>query len=245
MDIIKSPVFIDSDISDDGLFIVAKSKCEGVEMYSVSQSNQSLRIVPKYHINTDKINIDTVKLFANRDQILFSCIKDQKLMVKSWSFKRKTMIEIQLPNAVQNLKPRVANAVGESFFITEEKYAVWPYEGYKTIACKFALESENYKCIDINFGGIKEIIGICDEIFVFNQRAEVTSFSLTGTKKNSRGTLNHNGIIRAIIFHGSIYVGTYVRSKNSVFVDLYNRKLNQWMTVSHLKQNHNFTLDVG
>lgn len=236
--IVRTPALADiereNERVDDGLFMIAKSKCEGVELYVVSEFNRSLRIMPKYHINTDKINLDSVKLFPNKDRIYFSQIKDQKLMIKSWSFKRQTMVDVLLPTTVQYLKPRLANAVDESFYVSEEKYINWPYEGYKTTACKFGLESENYKSIEVNCGGMKEIIGIGDEIFVINHKAEVFSFSLTSKKRISRGSLNHNGIIKAIVYRGNIYVGCYIRSECTLFIEKFNKVSNQWAVVSDL-----------
>lgn len=233
VEIIKTPALIDYECGDDGLFIIAKSKCEGVELYIASEFNRSLKIMPKYHINTDKIHLDDVKLFPNKDKIYFSQIKDQKLMIKSWSFKQQTMVDVLLPTTVQYLKPRLTNAVGESFFVSEEKFITWPYEGYKTTACKFGLESESYKSIEVNCGGMKEIIGIDDEIFVINHKAEVFSFNLSDGKRIACGTLNHNGIIKAIAYHGSIYVGCYIRSKCTLFIEQFNKMSNQWVVVSN------------
>lgn len=217
--------------TDKGLFIVTKSKCEGMEIYAISEFNQTLRIMPKYHVDTDKINIDTVRVFAVGDRIFFSYIKDQRLLIKSWAFKRQSMVDVKLPPTVHYLKPRLTNAVGGSFYVADEKFVTWPHEGYKTTVCKFGLESESYKCIEVNYGGIKEIIGNCDEIFTFSQKAEVFSFNLNGAKRIPRGTLNHNGIIKAVVYHGSIYVGNYVRSKCTLYVEQFKRKANQWVTV--------------
>lgn len=219
------------DCNDEGLFIIAKSKCEGLEVYAISEHNRSFKILPKYHLNTDKINIDTVKLFPVRDRIYISYIKDQRLWIRSWGFKRQTMVDVPLPQTVQYLKPRVTNAVGESFFISEEKYVTWPYEGYKTTVCKFGLESESYKCIELNFGGIKEMVGIGDELFVFNSKSEVFSFSFKGDKRMARGTLAHNGIIKAVVYRHKIYVGNYVQSKSTLFVEQFKKNTNQWITV--------------
>lgn len=234
VEIFEAPAMIENECNgDEGLFIIAKSKCEGVELYIVSEFNRSLRTMPKYHINTDKMNLDAVKLFPNRDRIYFSQIKDQKLMIKCWSFKKQTMIDVLLPTTVQYLKPRLTNAVGETFFVSEEKYITWPYEGYKTTACKFGLESENYKSIEVNCGGMKEIIGIGDEMFVINHKAEVFSFNLCGGgKRVARGVLNHNGIVKAIVYHGTIYVGCYIRSKCTLFIEQFDRMSNQWIVVS-------------
>ncbi|XP_055297308.1 uncharacterized protein LOC129565946 [Sitodiplosis mosellana] len=232
----KTPMLLDSmnseSSNDEGLFIIAKSKCEGMEIYAISDFNRSLRIMPKYHIDTDKINIELVRVFPVRDRIFFSYIKDQKLLIKSWTFKRQTMVDVTLPPTVQYLKPRLTNAVGGSFYVSEEKYVAWPYEGYKTIVCKFGLDSECYKCIEVNCGGMKEIIGSGDEIFVINQKSEVSSFNLIGGKRIARGTLTYNGIIKAVIYHGNIYVGNYIRSKCTLFVEQFKKKSNQWITIA-------------
>lgn len=233
---------------DEGLFIITKSKTDGAEILAISEHNRLLRILPKYHINTDKINLDTVKIFPIRDRICFTYIKEQRLIVKSWNFKRQTLIDVTLPAKVQYLKPRLTNAVGESFFVLEERCLNWPHENYKTTVCKFVLESENCKSIELNYGGIKEMIGIGNEIYVINQKAEVFSFNLPGGKRVSRGTLNHNGILRAVVFHGNIYVGCYVRNKCTLFVEHYKKKTNQWTTVKEsmisliqCKKNHKFS----
>ena len=230
----QTSMLLDSTAStsnDEGLFIITKSKCEGFEIYAISDFNRSIRMMPKYHINTDKINIETVKVFAVRDRIFFSYIKDQKLLIKSWTFKRQTMVDVTLPPTVQYLKPRLTNAVAGSFYVSEEKYVAWPNEGYKTIVCRFGLDSESYKCIEVNCGGMKEIIGNGDEIFVFNQKFEVYSFNLAGGKRVARGTLTHNGLIKAVVYHGNIYVGNYIRSKCTLFVEQFKKKSNQWATV--------------
>lgn len=230
--------------NDEGLFIVAKSQCEGFEIYAITESNRSIRMMPKYHINTDKINIETVKVFAVRDRIFFSYIKDQKLLIKSWSFKRQTMIDVTLPPTVQYLKPRLTNASAGSFYVSEEKYVAWPQkDGFKTIVCKFGLDSESYKCIEVNCGGIKEIIGNGDEIFVFTQKFDVYSFNSAGGKRIARGTLTHNGLIKAIVYHGNIYVGNYIRSKCTLFVEQLKKKSNQWVTVILKLSNFNFILN--
>lgn len=231
VDIIEVPHIV-HEVNDEGLFIVAKSKLEGVEIFAITESQGTLRPTSKYHINIDKTCLDTLKLFPNREKIYVSYTKDQKLIVKSWSFKRQTIVDISLPKPVQFLKPRLINAIGGTFFVAEEKYVTWPFEGYKTMACKFGPETENYKCIEANCGGIKEIIGTGDEIFVFNQKAEVFSFSIINGKRSLRGSLSNNGILKAVIFHGNIYVGCYVRSKCTLFIEKFNKKTNEWSLVN-------------
>lgn len=220
-----------TEITDDGLFIITRGKCEGVEVYALNELHGSLQIMPKYHINTNKISMDTLKLYPNREIIYFSYVKDQKLIIKSWNFKRQNMADIVLPSKVQHLKPRLTNAVRDTFFVTEEKYMTWPSEGYKTTVCRFGLASENYKCLELNCGGIKEILGLGDEIFVFNQKAEMFSFNVHGGKRMSKTTLNHNGILKAVVFNGKIYVACYIRSKCTIFVEQLNAKANKWITV--------------
>lgn len=233
VDIIEVPHIV-NEVNDEGLFIVAKSKLEGVEIFAITESQGTLRPTSKYHINIDKIHLDTLKLFPNREKIYVTYIKDQKLNVKSWSFKRQTIVDIFIPRAVQLLKPRLTNAVGGTFFVAEEKYVTWPFEGYKTMACRFGPESENYKCIEANCGGIKEIIGIGDEIFVFNQKAEVFSFNIINGKRTLRGTLSNNGVLKAVIYHGNIYIGSYARSKCTLFIEKFDKKTNEWNVVRFL-----------
>lgn len=216
---------------DEGLFIVTKSKCEGMEIYAISGFNRTPRIMPKYHIETDKINIDTVKVFSVKDRIFFSYIKDQRLLIKSWSFKRQTLVDVKLPPTVLYLKPRLANSVGGSFYVSDEKFVAWPHETYKTTVCKFGLDSETYKCIEVNYGAMKEIIGNGDEIFLFSNKSEVSSFNLNGGKRIPRGTLTYNGIVKAAIYHGNLYAGNYVKSKCTLFVEQFKKKSNQWVTV--------------
>lgn len=240
IDIIEVPLLKLAEVNDEGLFIVAKSKLEGVEILAITESQGTFRITPKNHIYIEKIYVDTLKLFPNREKIYMSFIKDQKLIIKSWSFKRQNVVDISMPGAVQFTKPRLTNAVGETFFVAEEKYVTWPYEGYKTTACRFGLESECFKCIEVTCGGIKEIIGIGDEIFVFNQKAEVFSFNLSGDKRISRGTLNHNGLLKAVIYHGNIYIGCYVRSKCTLFLEKFNRKCNEWIPVNNFNFIDNY-----
>lgn len=223
--------------NDEGLFIVTKSKSGGMEIYAISDFNRSLKVLPKYHIDTDKINIDTVRVFAGRDRIFFSFMKDQRLMIKSWSFKRQIITDVKIPSTVLYFKPRVTNATGGYFYVAEEKYVAWPCDGYKTTICKFGLDTEGYKCIEVNCGGMKEIIGLGDEIFLFNQKSEVSSFNLTGGKRISRGILSNNGIIKAVIYHGNIYVGNFIRSKCTLFVEQFKKKSNQWITVSFSNRN--------
>lgn len=155
--------------NDEGLFIVTKSKSGGMEIYAISDFNRSIKVLPKYHIDTDKINIDTVRVFARRDRIFFSFMKDHRLMIKAWSFNRQIITDVKIPSTIVYSKPRVTNSAGGSFYVAEEKYVTWPSDGYKTTICKFGLDTECYKCIEVNCGGMKEIIGLGDEIFLFNQ----------------------------------------------------------------------------
>lgn len=230
-EISKAPDIFGGDNIDEGLYIIAKGRCDGVEIYAICEIDEMVKIIPKYQIDTDNINIDTVRIFPIRDRIYFSCTRDQRLFMKSWSFRRQTLADVLLPSTIQSVKPRLVNASGESIFVLEEKHLA-RCEGYKTIVYKFGLESEFYKCIEGNFGGMKEIIGVGDEVFLFNQRAEVFSFNIAGGKPTSRGTLNHNGILKAVIFHDNIYVGCYIRPKCTLFVELYKKRSNQWTTVS-------------
>lgn len=231
----KKPPTEVTEINDEGLFIVAKNKLDGVDIYATIELNGALRVMPKYHIFVEKMNLETLKVFSNREKLYLSYIKEQRLVLKSWNFKRQNLTEIVLPTTVQFLKPRLTNAVGEQFFVAEEKYITWPYEGYKTTACVFGLETENYKCIEANCGGIKEIIGIEDEIFVFNQKAEVFSFNVNDAgKRYPRGSLSRNGMLKAITYHGTIYVACYVRSKCTVYVEKFNKETNQWVMVSDI-----------
>lgn len=231
----RSPSPSENIFNDEGLFIIARGKIEGAEIYAISDFNKTLKILPKYHINIEKINIETVKVLAIRDRIYFTFAKDQRLVVKSWNFKRQTMLDVLLPAKVQTLKPRLTNAVGESFYILEEKFTNtnWSQEGNKTTICKFGLDTESYKCMEFNGNGIKEIIGIGNDVFTINAKGEVFSFTFGVNKKISRGILNHNGIPKAVVFHGNIYVGCYIRAKCTLFVEQYKRKTNQWATVSN------------
>lgn len=233
-EISKVPDILAHENIDEGLYIITKGKNDGVEIHAISEIDKMVKMQPKYHINTDRINIDinTLKTLSVRDRIYLCYVKDQRLIMKSWNFRRQTLADVILPIAVQNLKPRMVNASGETIFVLEEKYSIKPYEGYKTAVYKFDLESDFYKCIEGNFSGMKEIIGIGDEVFLFNQKAEVFSFNIIGGKPTSRGTLNHNGLLKSVIFHGNIYVGCYIRSKCILFIEMYQKKSNQWITVS-------------
>lgn len=242
----KVPPIDLTEINDEGLFIVAKNKLDGVDVYATIELNGALRIMPKYHIFVEKMNLESLKVFSNREKLYLSYMKEQRLVLKSWNFKRQNLMEIVLPTTVQFLKPRLTNAVGEQFFVAEEKYITWPYEGYKTTACVFGLETENYKCIEANCGGIKEIIGIEDEIFVFNQKAEVFSFNVSDAgKRYPRGSLSRNGILKAITYHGTIYVACYVRSKCTVYVEKFNKETNQWAMVNYLNINIIFEMSIS
>lgn len=224
-----------NEISDKGPFIIAKARTSnGVEFYSISDLERTRTVLSKYRINTDGMNAHTLKLFPHKDRIYVCYLtRNLRLEVKSWSFKGQTMTDMLVPSTIQYLKPRLISAVGDDILVSDEKYVTWPYESYKTTACKFGLESESYRCVEFNYDSLKEIICMGDDIFVFsNQKPEVVSFDFNTNKRTSRGILNNNGTIKAIIYHGNLYVGSYVRSQCTLFVEHFDKINNQWTVVS-------------
>lgn len=228
----------ESEIGEKGLFVIAKSKNgTGVEFYSIPDFERSRTNLLKYRMNTEGISTFTLKLFPKKDRIYISYLtRNQRLEIKSWSFQSQLMTDVVMPNTVQYLKPRLINAVGDAFLVSEEKYVTWPHESYKTTVCKFGLESEYYKCIEFNSDSLKEIICIGDDVFAFgNQKADVLSFNMSTGKRTSRGAINNNGVVKAVVFHDNLYIGSYVRSKCTLFVELFDRKNNRWVTVKYSK----------
>lgn len=143
------------------------------------------------------------------------------------------MTDVLVPTTVQYIKPRFINEINGEILISEEKYVTWPHEGFKTTVCKFALESESYKCIEFSYDSLKEIIYFENEIFAFSgQKAEVLSFDMNTSKRTPRGALNKNGITKAVIYRGNLYVGCYIRQKCYLYVERYDKKNNQWDIVS-------------
>ncbi|XP_055296720.1 uncharacterized protein LOC129565647 [Sitodiplosis mosellana] len=226
-----------SSIIDAGLFIIAKSRNgSAVDFYSISETSGTRKCLPKYGIKTDGINTFTMRIFPHKNRI-YMCYstRGQQLQIKCWCFETQAMTDVLIPATVQYIKPRFVNEIGGEILVSEEKYVTWPYEGFKITACKFGLESESYKSIEFNYDNLKEIIYFEDEIFVFSsQKSEVMSFDMNTTKSTPRGSLNKNGIVKAVIFHGNLYVGCYIRTKCYLYVERYDKKNNHWNIVGSI-----------
>lgn len=220
--------------SDKGLIVLTKSaNGNAIECYAISDVDRTRHFLPKYRINANGMNMSTMKIFSHKDRI-YMCysVKNQRFEIKTWKFKTQIMSEICLPAALQHIKPRLVAAVGDELLLSQEKYVTWPSEGYRTTVCKFGLESENYTNIEFVYDSLKEIICLGEDIFMFgSQKANVVSFNLSTRQRTSRGTLNSNGIVKAAIYRGNLYVGSYVRSQSTLFIELFNRKSNQWKVV--------------
>lgn len=223
------------DVNDTGLFIAAMSRNGNcVEFFSLSDTEHTRTFLPNYRINIDVLKMVTMRIFPHKNRI-YICYttKNHQLQIKSWCFKAQTMNDVLVPATVKHLKPRLISAVGDEILVSEEKCVTWPFvDGFNTTVYKFGLESESYKSIEFNYDSLKEIIHVEDELFVFSAlKAEVQSFDLNTCKQTSRGTLHNNGIVKAVIFHGTLYVGCYIRSQCYLFVEKYEKNSNQWIIV--------------
>lgn len=222
---------------DSGLFIIAKSRNDSsVRFYGLCEESCTRKYLPKYHLNTIGINTFTMKIFSHQNQI-YVCYstKNQQLQIKSWCFKTQSMTDLLTPITVQHLRPRLVNAIGGEILVSEEKYAKWPYEGFKITACKFGIGTKSYKSIEFTYDSLKEIIYFENEIFAFsNQKPEVVSFDINTMKRTPRGSLNKHGIVRAVVFHANLYVGCYIRLKSHLYIERYDKKNSHWNTVREL-----------
>lgn len=231
----RMPALPANNAVDSGLFIVAKSRNgNAVDFYGISESGCTRKCLPKYRMNTDGINTFTMKVFPYKNR-LYICYSNrgQQLQIKSWSFETQTITDFLVPSAVQYLKPRLINEIGGEILVSEEKYVTWPYEGFKITACKFGLESESYKCIEFSYDNLKEIIYFENELFAFsNQKPDVVSINFNTSKQTQRGSLNKSGVVRAVVFHGNLYVGCYIRTKCYLYIERYDKKNNCWNVVS-------------
>lgn len=224
-------------LSDKGLLILTKNhNANTIEFYAISDSDCTRFSLPKYRINANGMNLSTLKIFPHKDRIYICYLmRNQRLEIKTWKFKSQLIAEVSLPAAVQYIKPRLITACGDEILVSEEKFVTWPSEGYKTTICKFGLESANYTNIEFVYDSLKEIICFGEDIFIFSsQKSNVASFNLNTRMRTSRGTLNNNGIVRAVIYRGRLYVGVFIRSQCTLFVEQFNRRNNQWKVVSNL-----------
>lgn len=226
-----------NNVIDSGLFIVAKSRNGStIDFYAISETCWTRKCLPKYRINTDGMNTFTMKIFPHKNRIYVCYItRSQQLQIKSWCFEKQTMVDVLVPPTVQYLKPRIFNEIDGEILVLDEKYVTWPHESHKTIVCKFGLESESYECIEFNYDSLKEIIYYDNELYVFsNQKPDVMSIDLHTTRRTPRGILNKNGTIKAVIFHGNLYAGSYIRTKCYLYVERFDKKKNEWNIVSEL-----------
>lgn len=230
-----SEALMEKEVSDKGLYIVVRNRNSGdLEFYSICDTKPSRIHLPQFHIDTDDINIHSLKLFPCNDYIYVThLIRNQRLEIKSWNFKSQDLEDVMLPSTVQFLRPRITNVFGDAVLIMEEKYVTWPHEFHKTIAYKFGLKSEYYRSIEFNCENVIEIACLGDEVFAFSgQKTDVWSFDLNMGKRTSRGTLNSNGAVKAVVYRGNLYIASFVRARCTLFIEQYNEKTNRWNIVS-------------